>query len=104
MRHCIRFYYFLLSAALSFGTAWAEVQIVPTPQYLEVLTNSLIVNRGGTVAIVIGPAGVASSPKMKLAAEWLRDGLNRMSASVQVRITDQETSGSAIRLWNWTAR
>jgi len=80
---------------------WSEVQIVPTPQYLEPLNHSLVVANGGSIDIVFGASGTASNPKMKLAAEFLREAFDKTSASIRVRTTDKGTSGVVIHLWNW---
>src|SRR3989442_13368326 len=101
MRHFVKLGYFVLLVPLMSSTLWSNVQIVPTPQYLEVLNHSLAVNNGGAIEIVVGSPGAASSPKMKLAADFLREALNRASPSVQVKITDKHPSGAAIHLWNW---
>jgi Glycosyl hydrolase family 20, domain 2 len=103
MRHFVKLSYRVLLVPLMSGTLWSNVQIVPTPQYLEVLNHSLAVTNGVRIEIVVGSSGAASSPKMKLAADFLREALNQASGSVQVRITDKHPSGAgaAIHLWNW---
>ncbi len=103
MKHSIKLSCCLLLVALTPGTLRAEVQIIPTPQYLEILNQSLVVPNGGALEIVLGPRAAVSSPKMKLAADFLKQALDGASASVQVRITDQKPSGAAIHLWDWTA-
>jgi hypothetical protein len=81
----------------------ADVQVVPTPQYLEYLSHSLAVARGGAIQIVIGPSGTVPSPKMRLAADFLRQSLVRASDSIHVTITQNTPSGAAIHLWNFAA-
>ncbi len=103
MGHFHRIIHWVLLAMLSVGTLWPDVQIIPTPQYLEILNHSLVVPNGGTIEIVLGPRALASSPKMKLAADFLKQALNGASASMQVRVTDQKPLGTAIYLWNWAA-
>ena len=90
-------------AALIPGTLLAEVQITPTPQYLEPLGHSLAVARGGAIEIVAGPTGAAISPKMRLAADFLRQALVRAAGSIEVAITQNKPSGAAIYLWNYAA-
>ena len=82
MSHRVRGW--ILWAALIPGTLLAEVQITPTPQYLEPLGHSLAVARGGAIEIVAGPTGAAISPKMRLAADFLRQALVRAAGSIEV--------------------
>jgi len=93
----------ILWAALIPGTLLAEVQITPTPQYLEPLGQSLAVARGGAIEIVAGPTGAAISPKMRLAADFLRQALVRAAGSIEVTITQNKPPGAAIYLWSYAA-
>ena len=101
MRQILNARYWMLLAPFVSGTLWSNVQIVPTPQYAEVLDHSLIVKSGGKVEIVLDASPAVSSPKSRLAAELLKRGLESASAAVQVDITGAKPAGAAIYLWNW---
>lgn len=101
MSHRVRAW--ILWAALIPGTLLAEVQITPTPQYMEPLGHSVAVARDGAIEIVIGPSVVAANPKMRLAADFLRQTLVRAAGSIQVNLTQNKPSGAAIYLWNYAA-
>ena len=83
------------SAALSAG-----LPVVPTPQYAQPLDRAVAVANGGSVDIVLGPPAAASAPKMKLAAESIRQALQ---PAVRVNVTTSKPAGPAIWLWDWSA-
>jgi hypothetical protein len=84
----------VLSAAIM-AAGNADVRIIPTPKYIEPLEGS-VGEQGGQIEIVLGPAQADSNPKMKLAADYLRNALGpRRGQSDGPRAT--------VHLWDWSA-
>lgn len=71
----------------------ADVQILPTPQYLEDLGDSLAASEPASVEVTIGPASAASDPMLKLAVNYIAQALGSGAAR-------QGRSGATIHLWD----
>src|SRR2546428_13733 len=84
----------------------AEVRILPTPQYLEPLPHSLRLAPGSSITVSLGPKAASMSPKLRLAAGFLRRELN--AGGQQLRLSEQPfgqevTARPTIFLWDYSA-
>ncbi|HEY1241421.1 MAG TPA: glycoside hydrolase family 20 zincin-like fold domain-containing protein [Bryobacteraceae bacterium] len=82
---------------LSAHAVFAAVRVAPTPQYLEPLSSSVTMRRGGGCSIVLGPAAAAKDEKMLLAAEAIRRALQQADSTLHVTVG----SGGGIRIYLW---
>src|SRR5207245_7083572 len=83
----------------------AEVRILPTPQYLEPLPHSLRLPPGSSITVSLGPKASSTSPKLRLAAGFLRRELS--ATGQQLRISEEPFAGASARpavfLWDYSA-
>jgi hypothetical protein len=75
---------------------WPEVQLLPTPQYLEPLGDSLAASDGASVEVTIGPPSSTSDPMLMLAANYVAQTLGS-------RPTSRGHTGATVHLWNAAA-
>ena len=93
----------LICAAATMASA---AQIVPTPQYNEPLKDSVLIAPGGRVVIILGPAKAWGSKKLRLAADFVRRGLEQADSSLRVEVAAgsvAKPAGAHIYLWDYSA-
>src|SRR5438876_947012 len=84
----------------------AEVRILPTPQYLEPLPHSIRLGPGSSITVSFGPKASSTSPKLRLAANFLRRELN--AGGHQLRVSEEPfgqglSARPTIFLWDYSA-
>jgi hypothetical protein len=93
----------LFLAGLSIGVAFPAVRILPTPQYLEPLPQTMRLGPDSSTVVMLGPKASASNSKIRLAAEFLRRELRGNSHAARISVeefAELSRAGNAIYLWN----
>ena len=86
------------------GASAEAVRISPTPQYFQQLKESLLIPRGSSVLIVLGPVKAGGTEKLKLAASYLRRELERADPTLKVdEGKEVKTTDTRICLWDYSA-
>ncbi|GEM_PF-1320519 len=96
----------LAGLALAAWPLWAAARIVPAPQYLEPLPQTISIPGGGALRIVTGPAAGAPAGKLKIAADFLRREVEQADPSVKITVAGAKEASVAepgIVLWNYAA-
>ncbi len=92
---------FTVGSSLTLAQARA---IIPTPQYLEPVKDSLAVAHGSRVVIVSGPAKLRNNEKLNLAAHFLQGDLAQADSSLRIDVQVEGQSnpnGVCVHLWDY---
>jgi hypothetical protein len=95
---------------LSLALGWCLVAlpqalgVIPTPQYMEPLKDSVALAHGSRIVIALGPAQESKNEKLRLAAEFLRKDLDQADSSLRIDVQPEGASNQGdhyIHLWNY---
>jgi hypothetical protein len=96
--------FILTLASSALAAAGSALPIVPTPHFSESLNRSMKLPHGSKITIVPGPSQTVGDKKIKLAAEFIRDDLERADSSLQVDVTTASEGATArVYLWDYSA-
>lgn len=103
LRNAVGLFFVVASAALP---AIASLAIIPTPHYFEPENRAIVVRKGGTVTIVLGPAKALREGKVRIAADFVRHELEQADTAIKASVcgSDEATGpGPHIYLWDYGA-
>ena len=85
------------------GALAESVRVLPTPQHLQELKDSLVLTHGSSVVIAPGPVKSGGSEKLNIAASFLKRDLEQADSSLKVEVANEVKGPSAtIYLWDYS--